>query len=65
MALGVAGGRASEFFGAQHGDDEIDEEAEGDEADDDVFHGGSLAGDGGGGLGLYCRSQRIFPQKRA
>ena len=37
LALGVAGVRASEFFGAQHGDDEVDEEAEGDEADDNVF----------------------------
>jgi hypothetical protein len=37
--LGGADVRASEFFRAQHGDDEIDEQAERDEADDDVFHG--------------------------
>jgi len=28
------------LFRAEHGGDEIDEEGEGDEADDDVFHGG-------------------------
>ena len=30
---------ASEFFRAEHGDDEINERGEGDEADEDVFHG--------------------------
>jgi hypothetical protein len=38
-------GRAgSELFRAEHGDDEIDEQAEGDEADEDVFHGRAVAG---------------------
>jgi hypothetical protein len=36
----VTGGLGSEFFRAEHGDDEVDERGEGDEADEDVFHGG-------------------------
>jgi hypothetical protein len=34
----MASGR-SEFFRAQHGYDQVNEAAEGDETDDDVFHG--------------------------
>ena len=37
--MGEGCGRASEFLGAQHGDDEVDQRGEGDEADEDVFHG--------------------------
>jgi hypothetical protein len=33
-------GKGSELFRAEHGDDEVDEGGEGDQADDEVFHGG-------------------------
>jgi len=46
----------SEFLGPQHGHDEIGKEGEGEEADEDDFHGGQ----GGGGL-----VQRAFSQNTA
>ena len=50
---------ASEFFRAEHGDHEVDEGSEGNQADEEVFHGGRRTGeDGKGG-----RAQRIFRQK--
>jgi hypothetical protein len=39
MGKGRAG---SELFRAEHGDDEVDEGGEGDQADEEVFHGGKL-----------------------
>ena len=42
-----------EPLGAQHGDDEVEEEGEGDDAEDDGFHGKGRAG----------ARQRTFSQK--
>jgi hypothetical protein len=53
----VHGGGRSEIFRAEHGDDQVDEEGDGEEADEDDFHGRKA----GGGDGL----QRTFSQKRA
>lgn len=39
LAEGGSGGSRSEFLGADNGHDEIHDESEGDEADDEVFHG--------------------------
>ena len=50
----------SEFLRTQHGEDEVNEESEGDEADDEVFHDGWwLKGGGSGPL------QSSFSQKKA
>jgi hypothetical protein len=49
MTLGLGrkrvGGGWSELFRAEHSDDKIDKGGEGDQADEEVFHGGKLEGE--------------------
>jgi hypothetical protein len=61
LGMGGEGGGPgeSEFLRAEDGDNEVDEGGEGDQADEEVFHGG------GGKLGRMGRAQRIFSQKEA
>jgi hypothetical protein len=58
-----------EFFGTEDGDDEIDEEGGGDEADEEVFHGRKVGAAGGWRLARGGRKrgavQRNFSQTEA
>jgi hypothetical protein len=60
----ACGGRTSEFFRAEHGDDEVDEGGEGDQADEKVFHGGAaVRGKVRRERDETLRTQRTFWQK--
>ena len=54
--VGIVHGRSrSEFFRTKHGHDEVDEAAEGDEADDDGFHGENRIVERLGSFSAPCR----------
>ena len=67
MTLGFGrekvGGGWSEFFRAEHGDDEIDEGGEGDQADEEVFHDDKSRMISRVRPGIFGRIQRTFLQK--